>query len=129
MVVINDRKLRSWHFLLASFPLERLEFPFFADSWHCEDTVIGLLYVAGINELLHEIRGHQPTLIIRLHHLDFNLQGVVLRELGLRLLFLEELGLFVFLDLLLGPSALAARLEELGGHTFVGYRIIRRQLY
>ena len=68
-------------------------------------------------------------MIVRLHHLDFNLQGVVLRELGLRLLFLEELGLFVFLDLLLGPSALAARLEELGGHTFVGYRIIRRQLY
>ena len=46
---------------------------------------------------------------------------------SLRLLLQQELGLFIFLDLLLGPSALAARLEELGGHTFVGYRIIRRK--
>ena len=50
------------------------------------------------------------------------LQDIVLRKLGLDRLLLDHGFLFLRLDLRLGPSPLAAALQQVGGDPFRGYR-------
>ena len=104
--------------------MERLKFAFLANAGDREGAVVRLLDVTGIEELLHEISGYQTFFSVRLHHLDLYLQGIILGQLGLGLLLLQDYCLLIVLDLLLGPSAFAARLEEMGRDAFVRYRII-----
>ena len=97
-----------------------LELALLADSWNGEVAFLVLGHVAGIQELLDQGGSRVARRLLVLHHLDLDLHGLVVGELGRDLLLLEERGLLLFLDLLLGPSALAARLEEVGGHALVG---------
>ena len=108
----------------VSFTLERLKFAFLANAGDREGAVVRLLDVTGIEELLHEISGYQTFFSVRLHHLDLYLQGIILGQLGLGLLLLQDYCLLIVIDLLLGPSAFAARLEEMGRDAFVRCRII-----
>ena len=97
-----------------------LELALLADSWNGEVAFLVLGHVAGIQELLDQGGSRVARRLLILHHLDFDLHGLVVGELGRDLLLLEERGLLLFLDLLLGPSAFAARLEEVRGHALVG---------
>ena len=60
--------------------------------------------------------------MVLLHDSDLLLQDIVLRQLGLDRLLLGHGLLLLRLDLRLGPSPLAAALQQVGGDPFRGCR-------
>ena len=98
-----------------------LELALLADSRNGEVAFLILGHVAGIQELLDQGGSRVARRLLVLHHLDLDLHGLVVGELGRDLLLLEERGLLLFLDLLLGASSFATRLEQVGRDTLVCY--------
>ena len=70
--------------------------------------------------MLDQVGGGLAFLSIGLQHLHLGLHGVVVGKPGLLLLLLEQLGLLLGLDLLLGAAELGPRLEEVGGDALAG---------
>ena len=103
-------------FLIASLPIERQEFSFFAHAGHGEAAVLLLLHVSSVDELLEDGGGQIPVLLFLLNLLVLLLEAVVFSQLVFDRLLLEELGLLVGLYFVLGTSALRSCLEQVRGH-------------
>ena len=85
-----------------------------------ERAILILLDDSVVHELRHQVHGGLALALGVLHLSDLRLEDVVLRELGRLPQLLLLLGRLLVRDLLLGPSPLAACLEQVGRDALAG---------